>query len=413
MGSDRPSNDREFDVVVYGATGFTGRLVAEYLAEHYSGEADLRWAVAARSAGKLRHVMSEIGVDAGRVPQIAADSESPASLVELAGRSRVVLTTVGPYAKFGTPLVEACVRSGTDYCDLAGEVQWMRHMIDAHHDAAESSGARIVHACGFDSIPSDLGVLYLQHNAIELYGEPCKRVTLLVRAMRGGASGGTVASMLNAIEEARNDRALARIMTDPYCLNPAGEREGPDGRDQHGVVYNDELGVWTSPFVMATINMRVVRRSNALMGYPWGRDFRYREATISGRGPAGWAKAASMTAGLGAFVAAASNAFLRDTLLARVLPEPGEGPDREARENGFFNMILVGTTASGKELRARVKGNRDPGYGATSRMLAESAVCMARDNVDVPGGFWTPASALGARLVDRLQQNAGMSFELD
>ncbi|MDH4256007.1 MAG: saccharopine dehydrogenase NADP-binding domain-containing protein [Gammaproteobacteria bacterium] len=413
MAPPAARENRDFDVVVYGATGFTGRLVAEYLHERYGDTPEFRWAVAARKPGKLRSVMSEIGVDPGRVPQFQADSDSPSTLAELAGRARVMLTTVGPYAKYGSPLVEACVRSATDYVDLAGEVQWMRRMIDAYHENAAASGARIVHACGFDSIPSDLGVLFLQQQSLEHFGEPCKQVTLLVRAMRGGASGGTVASMLNAIEEARSDRAVARTMTDPYSLNPAGERQGPDGRDQYGVAFSDELGVWTAPFVMATINMRVVRRSNALMGHPWGRDFRYSEATIAGRGPAGWLKAASMTAGLGGFVAAASSDFLRRNLVQRLLPEPGEGPDREARENGFFNMILVGTTASGKELRARVKGNRDPGYGATSRMLAESAVCLAADDLEVPGGFWTPASALGQRLIERLQQNAGMSFELE
>jgi len=413
MAPAPPRENRQFDVVVYGATGFTGRLVAEYLQERYANEPDLRWAVAARSPRKLRHVMGEIGIDADRVPHIEADSDSPASLADLAARTRVVLTTVGPYAKYGTPLIEACVTSGTDYCDLAGEVQWMRRMIDTYQEAAQQSGARIVHACGFDSIPSDLGVFYLQGQAIEHFGEPCDRVVLLVRAMRGGASGGTVASMLNAIEEARHDRSVARTMTEPYSLNPAGERQGPDGRDQHGVVYNEELGVWTAPFVMGTINMRVVRRSNALMGYPWGREFRYQEASIAGRGPAGWLKAATTTAGLGGFIAAASSDFVRQNLLTRFLPEPGEGPDQDARENGFFNMILVGTTQSGKELRARIKGNRDPGYGATSRMLAESAVCLARDDLDTDGGFWTPSSAMGAELLDRLQQNAGMSFELE
>lgn len=413
MTSENASDDRDHDVVVYGASGFTGRLVAEYLNERYPPRAGLRWAAAGRDAVKVRRVLAQSGIDASRMPIIEADSGDPASLDALAASTRVVLTTVGPYAKYGGPLVEACVRHGTDYCDLAGEVQWMRRMIDRYQTDAEQSGARIVHACGFDSIPSDLGVWFLQRQALEEFGEPCRDVSLYVRAMRGGASGGTAASMLNAIEEAQADRSVARVLADPYSLNPEGLRDGPDDRDQRGAVFDDKIEAWTAPFVMAMINTRVVRRTNALLGFPYGKDFRYREATYAGPGAVGWCKAASITAGLAAFMAASSSELTREHLVRRLVPDPGEGPTRQQRENGFFNLILVGETAKGKRLRVRVKGDRDPGYGATSRMLGESAVCLATDELAGEGGFWTPASLMGDRLLDRLQQSAGMSFTID
>ena len=286
-------------------------------------------------------------------------------------------------------------------------------MIDLHQHDAEKSGARIVHSCGFDSIPSDIGVYFLQKKSHELHDAPCRKVSLLVKALRGGASGGTIASALNALEEGKRDRSVARIMADPYSLNPEGLRHGPDGRDQTGVGFNDELGVWTMPFVMGMINMRIVRRSNALLDFRYGKEFMYDEATITGSGPGGWIKSALGTAGLGGFMLASSVELTRKHIVTRLLPKPGEGPGKEAREKGFFNLILIGTTQAGERVQVRVKGDRDPGYGSTSKMLSESAVCLARDHLDVKGGFWTPASAMGGQLLDRLQTNAGLSFELE
>ena len=408
--SDLPS--REFDVVVFGASGFTGRLVAEYLLERYPPGGELRWAVAGRNESKLKTVLSQLGDAADAIPIRVADSADDAALEAIAGQTRVVLTTVGPYAKYGSALVAACVRNGTSYCDLAGEVQWMRKMIDQHHEDACRTGARIVHACGFDSVPSDLGVWFLQSEALTRFGTPCSEVSLLVRAMRGGMSGGTVASLLNVIEESQHDRDIARQLVDPYTLNPEGEREGPDGRDQRSAEYNNQLDVWTSPFVMAVINQRIVRRTNALLDYRYGRDFRYRESVISGPGISGRLKAVSAVSGMRAFLLASSSDFLRENLVKRFLPEQGAGPGPEAREAGFFNLILAGTTASGQKLRARVTGDRDPGYGSTSKMIAESAVCLARNELDTDGGFWTPASAMKDKLLDRLQANAGLTFEI-
>lgn len=412
MQSDRTDNPRPYDIVIVGASGFTGRLVVEYMADRYPAGAPVRWAVAGRNRDKLGKVIAE-HFPSGDQPEIViADSNDGSALRQLARDTRVVLTTVGPYANYGSELVAACVESGTHYCDLAGEAQWIRRMIDEHQADAVKSGAKIVHSCGFDSIPSDIGVFYLQQQAMATCGEPCEEIVLLVKALRGGASGGTFASMLNAVEEAREDHAVARVLGDPYCLNPQGERQGPDRRDQNGTRFCPLARVWTAPFVMAAINTRIVRRTNALLDYAYGREFRYSEATSTGRGTRGWFKAACMTAGLASFMVACSFKFTRSTIVRKMLPAPGQGPTREQRENGFFDLRLFGRMKNGKLLQAKVTGDRDPGYGSTSKMLSESALCLALDELDAAGGLRTPASAMGQPLLERLTANAGLSFEL-
>ena len=412
MAANNNRNKRQYDVIVWGASGFTGKLVTEYMLAKYGTDGDLRWAIAGRDQAKLEMICSDLGVRPSSLPIIISDSFDTNSMRRLARDTRVVLTTVGPYAKYGSALVEACVASGTHYCDLAGEVQWMRKMIDQFQSDAEKSGARMVHSCGFDSIPSDIGVWFLQREARQRHGEACAEIKLLVEAMKGGASGGTFASMTNAIEESRRDRNIARILVDPYSLNPAGERSGPDGRDHIGIEFNDESGTWTAPFVMASVNTRVVRRTNALLDYSYGRKFRYSEATVTGSGPAGWIKSAGVSAGLGGFMLACSFDLSRSFLVKRVLPKPGEGPNKAQQEAGFFKLTLVGKLSDGSIIRARVAGNRDPGYGSTSKMLSESAVCLATDDLASRGGFWTPASAMGDALLRRLVDNAGIRFEL-
>ena len=411
MTTNDPGARREFDLIVYGASGFTGRLVAEYLHRQYGSADDIRWAVAGRDEEKTRKALADVGIPADAIPVLAADSGDPASLAAMAGRSSVILTTVGPYARFGSALVAACVEQGTAYCDLAGEVQWMRKMIDRHQSQAEASGARIVHACGFDSIPSDIGVWFLQQESIRRFGKPSERVSLVVRAMRGGFSGGTAASLLNAVEEGRKDREIARILTHPYSLNPPDQRNGPDGRDQLGSRYDEDHAVWTCPFVMALINMRIVRRSNALLDYPYGTEFRYRESTATGPGIGGRLKAGTASAAFKAFMLASAFDTSRNYVVKPLLPDPGEGPDSEQRETGYFKLALAGRTATGDKLKVNVTGDRDPGYGSTSKMIAESAICLARDPLNVGGGFWTPASAMGAPLLARLRSNAGVQFE--
>lgn len=412
MTSDNNMKDRRYDVVVWGASGFTGKLVAEYIAGKYRSARELRWAIGGRDAAKLEALRSNLGAAEADLPIIVSDSFDNDAMQRLAHDARVVLSTVGPYAKYGTALVEACATAGTHYCDLAGEVQWMRRMIDRYQADAEKSGARIVFSCGFDSIPSDIGVWFLQQEARRLHGDVCNDIELLVKTMKGGASGGTFASIINALEESRRDRDVAKVLVDPYSLNPAGERSGPDGPDQKGIAYQRDIGAWTAPFVMAAVNTRVVRRTNALLGYPYGRHFRYREAMLTGSGIGGWMKSTAISAGLGGFMLLGSLASGRSFLSQRVLPKPGEGPSKQQQEAGLFNLLLIGKLRDGTLMRARVSGDRDPGYGSTSKMLSESAVCLARDSVPTPGGIWTPASAMGDALLGRLVANAGLRFDL-
>lgn len=405
-------SNREFDVIVVGATGFTGALVAEYLCERYGVGGELRWAAAGRSHEKLEALQATLGPGAASLPLIVANTLDAQSVRDLARRTRVILTTVGPYARYGSELVAACAESGTHYCDLAGEVQWIKRMIDAHDSDAKKSGARIVHCCGFDSIPMDIGAWFLQQEAHKRYGTYCDSVLLLVKAMKGGASGGTMASMMNLMREAREDREVARVLARPYSLNPEGEQRGPDTGDQRGVRFEDDARSWTAPFIMASVNTRVVRRSHALLGYPWGADFRYHEAIRTGQGMAGWLRAATITGGLTGLVLLASFGWTRDLLERFVLPKPGTGPDAEARDKGFFNLEQIGRFADGRRIRSRITGDRDPGYGSTSKMLAESAVCLALDELDSEGGVLTPAAAMAAPLIERLTKNAGLAFEI-
>lgn len=400
---------REFDVVVWGATGFTGTLVAEYLLRQYGTDRDLRWAIAGRSQEKLDKLLDSL--DDADLPTIIADSFDAASLKDLASRTRVVLTTVGPYALYGSALVEACVEAGTHYCDLAGEVQWIRKMIDQHHQRARETGARIVHCCGFDSVPMDIGVWFLQERAKQKYGQYLRSITMLVKATKGAASGGTIASIMNILQEGRKDRRVARILVDPYALNPDGERQGPDSRDQQRTLYRKDANSWTAPFVMAMINTKVVRRSHALLGYPYGKDFRYQEAVMTGSGTSGRLKGMAMTAAIGAFMAGGTYSLTRK-VLQQFVPDPGEGPDRELQESGFFNLIQIGKLADGTILRSRIRGDQDPGYGSTSKMLSECAVCLAKDELESEGGVLTPAAAMARPLLERLQKNAGLVFEL-
>ncbi|MCH7538466.1 MAG: saccharopine dehydrogenase NADP-binding domain-containing protein [Proteobacteria bacterium] len=405
-------NDREFDVVVQGATGFTGTLVAEYMVRQYGVGGNLRWALAGRSKEKLETVRDSLGPEAASLELILADSFDHEALAALASRTKVVLTTVGPYALYGSDLVAACVEAGTHYCDLAGEVHWIRKMIDRHQARAQQTGARIVHCCGFDSVPMDIGVWFLQEAAREKYGAYCKSITMLVKATKGAASGGTIASMLNLISESRRDRSVARTLVDPYGLNPDGERQGPDQRDQQKVLYRDDVNSWTAPFIMAGVNTKVVRRSHALAGFPYGRDFRYAEAVMTGDGFTGWLKGWLMTLALGGLVLGASYQPTRKLLQKFVLPKPGEGPDRELQQNGFFNLMQIGVLPDETVLWGRITGDQDPGYGSTSKMLSECAVCLAQDDLDAGGGIWTPAAVMAKPLSERLQRNAGITFAL-
>jgi short subunit dehydrogenase-like uncharacterized protein len=402
---------REFDIVVLGASGFTGRLVVEYLLSTYGTNGKLKWAIAGRNRAKLEEVRAKYLDDENQstLPIILADSGDKKSLQNLATRTRVLCSTVGPYALYGTPVVAACVAAGTHYCDLTGEVHWMAKVISKYQSAAQDSGARIVHTCGFDSIPFDLGTWFLQDAMLKKHRVPASQIKTRIGRFSGAASGGTIASMLNMMVEANKDPSIVRLMADPYALNPEQGATGPDGPDQTTAIFDPDFDKWTSPFVMAAVNTRVVRRSNALLNFLYGQNFSYNESTLCKSRYA--AQSASMATRLG-MLALTVNPTRK--LAQRLLPKPGEGPSRKAREKGFYELFFHGVHPSdkSKDIRLKLTGDMDPGYGSTSKMLAEAAVCLAMDDIQVAGGFWTPASAMNQKLIERLIKNAGLTFDL-
>ena len=401
------------EIVVFGATSFVGQILCRYLVGRHDVGGGLRWAIAGRSQSKLEALRDALGADAVGLPILVADAADDAALRELCESSQAVVSTVGPYALFGEPLVKACAESGTDYCDLTGEAQWIRRMIERYESTAKQSGARIVHCCGFDSIPSDLGVWFLQREAQSRFGAPCTRVKMRVRGMRGGFSGGTVASLMNVIKEAGRDPGLRRELANPYSLCPKGHPTKARQPQQKSASFDADFKAWTAPFVMAAINTRIVQRSNALSGLAYGKTFVYDEAVLTGRGLSGRLKAASMGAGLGGFMLAAALPPSRWVLERFVVPKPGEGPTPEAQEKGFFDLRFHGSTARGQTLRAKLTGDRDPGYGSTAKMLGEAAACLAQDlPVERKGGFWTPSTLMGEALHARLVAHAGLEFSL-
>jgi short subunit dehydrogenase-like uncharacterized protein len=391
----KPSS--KFDIIVYGATGFTGQLVAEYLAAHYAGRSDPKWAMAGRSLDKLASVRDAIGAPADTA-LIQADASDPASLKAMVDQTRSVLSAVGPYQLYGSELVAACAATGTDYLDLCGEPVWMRQMIEAHQVTAQSSGARIVFSCGFDSLPFELGVFFCQETAKNTLGAPVSRVKGRVRAMKGTASGGTAASIKATFAAAAKDLSLVALLKNPFVLTPGFE--GPKQPPGNKPLLDQELGMWTAPFVMATINTRNVHRSNLLMGFPYGKDFVYDEMVLTGAGEEGEANAKRVVA---------ANAEKGGP----GGPKPGEGPSKEERESGLYDLLFVGIGEGGRQVRVAVRGDRDPGYGSTSKMIAECAICLLRDTPEVPGGIWTPGAAMGNRLIKRLIDHAGLTFEVE
>ncbi|WP_299456722.1 trans-acting enoyl reductase family protein [uncultured Microscilla sp.] len=398
---------KAYDIVLWGATGFTGQLVAQYLLRQYGTGQTLTWAIAGRNETKLKKIRAELGNE--NIPMIIADSHDRASLEAMVQQTKVVCTTVGPYAKYGDLLVELCVTYGVHYCDLTGEIQWMRRTIDQHHDQAQANQTKIVHCCGVDSIPSDMGVYFLQKQAQKQWQAYAKEVKLRLTEVSGGVSGGTVASLDNVMEEAKKDPQVQAVLDNPYSLNPVGQQQGNDQLELTETTYDDDFKAWIAPFVMAAINTRVVRRSHALNGFPYGEDFRYDEATFTGEGITGWAKAQ--------LTSVVSNALFDPTsflkkLINPFLPDPGKGPSEKQRENGYYKMVLRGESTDGKVLKVLVHGDRDPGYGSTSKMLAESAVCLAKDELPASYGVLTPHTAMGEALLQRLEKNAGVKFSL-
>jgi short subunit dehydrogenase-like uncharacterized protein len=405
-------NAKPYDIVVFGATSFVGQILCRYLAQQVGFNGAVRWAAAGRSPQKLWALRESLGVGEILLPAEIVDAGDEAALAAMCAKTRVVVSTVGPYALYGEPLVRVCAETGVDYCDLSGEPHWIRRMISLYEAKAKASGARIVNCCGFDSIPSDLGVHFLQREARRRFGRPCFHVKMRVKAIRGGVSGGTIASMLNAAKDIAANSALRRDLANPYALCP------PDGAakvrqdSNSGPGYDPDFEAWRAPFVMAPINTKIVHRSNALSHYAYGPEFRYDEAMLTGGGAKGRAKAYATASALGAFVAASAIPPVR-WALRQVLPSPGEGPPPESRKKGFFDLRFLGKTAEGQTIRAKVAGDADPGYGSTGKMLGEAALCLATlDKPGAPGGFWTPAAIFGESLIEALGERAGVRFEI-
>ena len=388
-------NHRDIGIVVYGASGYTGKLVAEYLNSQYGPDGEVSWAIAGRSRQKLEAVREELGISS-QLPLVIADASDPASVQAMVRRAAVVITTVGPYQLYGSDLVAACAGAGTDYVDLCGEPTWMKQMIEAHSAAAKASGARIVFSCGFDSVPFDLGVLFLQQAARATLGGAVPRVRGRVRNMKGAWSGGTLASFKATMAAAAKDPSLGAILMNPFALTPGFT--GPPQPSGMKPMYDEVLHSWVAPFMMATINTKNIHRSNLLLEHRYGTDFVYDEMLVTGPGEQGEAIA---------------KAVAGDKSMATDPTSPGEGPTREQRETGLYDLLFVGEAADGRTIRAGVTGDMDPGYGSTSKMIAESAVCLLQNPQVASGGIWTPAAAMGSLLIDRLRRNAGLTFEIE
>lgn len=408
-----------YDLVVFGATSFVGQILTQYLADHLSGQAEtLRWAIAGRSEAKLKDVKRSLGVAGQSLPIIVADAANEAELQAMCAQTRVVVSTVGPYALYGEPLIKVCAKSGTDYCDLTGEAQWIRKMVEKYESTAQRSGARIVHCCGFDSVPSDMGVYFLQQHANQQWGIAATQIKMRVKALKGGASGGTVASLMNVVQEAMADPSLRKELVNPYSICPQNHGFTAHQHYVKAAEFDADFDAWTAPFVMAAINERVVHRSNALSGKAYGNQFTYDEAMLTGSGLKGRLNALTVVAGLGAFMLGAAIKPIRSVMERFLLPKPGEGPSPEAQLAGRFDIRFFGRTDEGQTLRVKVTGGRDPGYGSTGKMLGQAAISLALDHVKDGtkvgrgGGFWTPATMFDERYIERLTSHAGLCFEL-
>ena len=399
----------EFDIVLWGGSSFVGKLVAEHLHQQYGVDGDLRWAIGGRNKRKLEATRASLGAGAEELSIFLGDARDRQFLGSMAESTKVVLSTVGPYSLYGKELIEACAVSGTDYCDLAGEIPFVQEMMDRHSTQAQASGARILNCCGVDSLPSDLGVWSLNKIAQKRFGCGLAHVTNEIKSFKGQFSGGTISSLGGVyIETVRNDK-VAAILKNPYAICPPGRRSGVTQPDNE-VVRHSESGAWLGPFFMAIVNTRVVHATNAHLGYPYRTDFTYDEGWDVGSKRA--ARILAVVSQL--FYRAYRSGLMRALMNAVLLPKPGEGPSRKAREKGKFEFHFIARTRLGYQLTLVVSGDRDPGYGASSRMIGEVAVCLAQDlsKSDLPGGFWTPGAAIAEKIIPRLLENAGMKFAL-
>ena len=387
------NNIKEYDFVVYGATGFTGKLVVEYLVHKYSNNSQIKWALAGRNLEKLESVAVSKNVPEG-TGLLEVDSNNIASIEEMTSKTKCVLTTVGPYQLYGNDIVSACAKSGIDYVDLCGEPGWMHEKINQLTETARETGSRIVFSCGFDSIPFDLGVLFLQNEVTRRYGKPSVYVRGRVRQMNGEFSGGTAASLGATMAALKEKPELFAVLANPFSLSNGFA--GPDQPADNKPIFDDKLDTWVAPFFMAPINTKNVHRSNALMNHMYGKDFCYNEMWVMGPGDDGKAAAD----------------FISSSNPLSNAPKPGEGPSRESRENGNYDILFCGDI-NDESVHVSVVGDMDPGYGSTSKMIAESAICLVKECEDLNGGIYTPAPSMGTKLIKRLQDNAGLTFKIE
>jgi short subunit dehydrogenase-like uncharacterized protein len=404
----------KFDIIIFGATSFVGQILTRYMLNQFAVGGELKWAIAGRSQNKLSELKLSLGTAGEALDTLVADAADEDSLHSMCLSTRVIISTVGPYALYGEPLVKVCVALGTDYCDLTGEVQWIAKMLERYEDEAKKSGARIVNSCGFDSVPSDLGVYFLQHHAKQKFGQTCSSIKMRVKKMKGAASGGTVASMTNIFKEVASNPALRKVLANPYAICPSDHGNTVRQDNMNRPQYDDDFNSWVAPFVMAVINTRIVHRSNTLVEGGYSQHFDYNEAMLTGKGLMGSGIAAGVGVGLGGFAMAAVIPPTRWVMEKFILPKPGEGPSIDAQEKGFYDLRFYGKTDDGQEIRCKVTGDQDPGYGSTAKMLGQAAACLAQDisKDDVQGGFWTPASVFGTQLITRLEKHAGLTFEI-
>ena len=387
------SETKKYDFIVFGATGFTGKLVVEYLVERYLGNPEIKWALAGRNLEKLKSVAKSKNVP-DDICLFTADSNDKTSVENLVSKTRCILTVVGPYQLYGNNIIESCAKSGTDYVDLCGEPGWMHEKINEYSDISKESGSRIVFSCGFDSIPFDLGVLFLQNEIIKRFNKPAPNVRGRVRAMKGEFSGGTAASLGATMSALKEKPELFAVLANPFALSNGFI--GPDQPADNKPVYDEKLDSWVAPFFMAPINTKNIHRSNALMDHIYGEDFCYNEMWIQGTGDEG---------------KAAADFISKSNPLSNA-PQPGEGPSRESRENGNYDLLFCGDIDD-KSIHVSVTGDMDPGYGSTSKMITESAVCLVKECDDLKGGIYTSASSMGTKLIKRLEDNAGLTFKLE
>ena len=387
-------SDREFDVVIFGASGYTGKLVAEYMQREYGTDKSIKYAIAGRNTQKLLEIKKDLSLNED-ITILEVDSTDNNSLDKMTASAKCILTTVGPYQLYGSKLVESCAKNGTDYVDLTGEPGWMYEMIEAHKETAKKSGARIVFSCGFDSIPFDLGVYFVQKAAQEKYGKPSTHVRGRVQAMNGEFSGGTIASLGATMATLKEKPELIKVLANPFSLTEGFE--GPAQLDDSKPLLDEKMNMWLTPFVMAPINTKNIHRSNSLLDHAYGEDFCYDEMMIAGEGEEGKKIAEAMST---------ANPMGGDNV-----PQPGEGPSKESREQGNYDVLFFADFEDGS-VEARVTGDMDPGYGSTSKMIAESAICLVKDCTELEGGIYTPAPAMGEKLINRLIDKAGLTFDI-